>query len=156
MIEFDSTYINYHHLSLLCDRMTCNDKMVSIFRHGINNDDIGPIAKASFEETPKMFLDAAQHAELDTMRGVSANVMCGQEGYFGTSAFQLLLDLNEMKSAAAQKLSAVNLTESIEKGLGTKDNPNDPCAASNLEVQNNVMHISGVDMGEDNDYEPDF
>ena len=36
----------YHHLSVLCDRMTCNDKMVSIFRHGINNDDIGPIAKA--------------------------------------------------------------------------------------------------------------
>jgi hypothetical protein len=26
------------------------------FRHGINNDDIGPIAKASFEETPEMFL----------------------------------------------------------------------------------------------------
>ena len=52
VIEFDSTYINYHHLSVLCDRMTCNDKMVSIFRHGINNDDIGPIAKASFEETP--------------------------------------------------------------------------------------------------------
>ena len=86
VMEFDSTYINYHHISLLCDRMTCNDKMVSIFRHGINNDDIGPIAKASFEETPEMFLKAARHAELDPMRGVSANIMCGQEGYFGTSA----------------------------------------------------------------------
>ena len=28
--------------------------MISIFRHGINNDDIGPIAKASFEETPNV------------------------------------------------------------------------------------------------------
>ena len=45
--------------------------MVSIFRHGINNDDIGPIAKASFEETPEMFLRAARHAELDLMTGVS-------------------------------------------------------------------------------------
>ena len=62
VIEFDSTYINYHHLTLLCDRMACNDKMVSIFRHGINNDNIGPIAKASFEETPEMFLKAARHA----------------------------------------------------------------------------------------------
>ena len=52
--------------------------MISIFRHGINNDNIGPIAKASFEETPEMFLKAARHAELDIMRGVSANVMCGQ------------------------------------------------------------------------------
>ena len=65
-------------MSILCDRMTCADKMISIFRHGINNDDIGPIAKASFEETPEMFLRAARHGELDPMRGVSANVMCGQ------------------------------------------------------------------------------
>ena len=59
-IEFDGAYINYHHLTMLADRMCCNDKMVSIFRHGINNDDIGPIAKASFEETPEMFLKAAK------------------------------------------------------------------------------------------------
>ena len=81
---------NDHHLSLLCDRMTYSYKMISIFRHGINNDDIGPIAKASFEETPEMFLKAARHAELDIMRGVSSNVMCGQEGYYGTNCFQLL------------------------------------------------------------------
>ena len=30
-------------------------KDISIFRHGINNDNVGPIAKASFEETPEMF-----------------------------------------------------------------------------------------------------
>ena len=54
----DTTYINYHHLSILCDRMTATKKMVSVFRHGINNDNIGPIAKASFEETPEMFLRA--------------------------------------------------------------------------------------------------
>ena len=89
---FDSTYINYHHLTVLCDRMTCNDGngMVSIFRHGINNDNIGPIAKASFEETPEMFLKAARHGEIDNMRGVSANVMCGQQGFYGTNCFKLL------------------------------------------------------------------
>ena len=82
VLEFDGTYINYHHIELLCDRITNTQKMVSIFRHGINNDDIGPLAKASFEETPEMFLRAARHAELDNMRGISANVMCGQEGFF--------------------------------------------------------------------------
>ena len=56
VIEFDGTYVNAHHLGLLCDRMTYTNKMISIFRHGINNDNIGPIAKASFEETPEMFL----------------------------------------------------------------------------------------------------
>ena len=63
-IEFNGSYINHRHLALLCDRMTVTKNMVSVFRHGINNDDIGPIAKASFEETPEMFLRAARHAEL--------------------------------------------------------------------------------------------
>ena len=93
VIEFDSTYINYHHLSLLCDRMTNTYKMISIFRHGINNDNIGTIAKASFEETPEMFLRAAKHAELDIMTGISANIMCGQQGYYGTSSFDIMLDV---------------------------------------------------------------
>jgi len=50
------------------------------------------LPKLHFEETPEMFLRAARHAELDPMRGVSANVMCGQQGYFGTAAFQVMLD----------------------------------------------------------------
>ena len=76
--------------------MTCNSTLVSVFRHGINNDNIGPIAKASFEETPEQFLKAARHGELDNMRGVSSNVMCGQEGYFGTSSFSIELDVEKM------------------------------------------------------------
>ena len=96
VIEFDGTYINYHNFSALIDRMSFTEKLISIFRHGINNDDIGPIAKASFEETPEMFLRAARHGELDNMRGFSANVMCGQEGYYGTSAFQVIVDTDRL------------------------------------------------------------
>ena len=66
--------------------------MVSVFRHGINKDDIGPIAKASFEETPEMFFKAASHGELDLLTGVSSNVMCGQKGFFGTNMFQVVYD----------------------------------------------------------------
>ena len=90
VIEFDGTYINYHHFSVLCDRMSYTYKLISIFRHGINNDNIGPMAKASFEETPEMFIKAAKHAEVDIMRGISANIMCGQQGYYGTSSFQVM------------------------------------------------------------------
>ena len=138
VIEFDSTYINYHHLSVLCDRMTCNDKMVSIFRHGINNDDIGPIAKASFEETPEMFLRAARHAELDPMRGVSANVMCGQEGYFGTSAFQVLLDTERMQAPKKRSPKKEAVTEAIMQGLAKAPPASGPCAPDNLEIGNKV------------------
>ena len=35
VMEFSGVYINYHHLSLLCDRMTCSKNMMPIYRSGI-------------------------------------------------------------------------------------------------------------------------
>jgi len=156
VISFDGTYINYHNYSVLVDRMTFTHKMISIFRHGINNDNIGPIAKASFEETPEMFLKAARHADLDTLRGISANIMCGQEGFFGTSAFQVVLDIEEMqKLDATSEYKPVNVEDEIDKffdsGAQSKED-----ACNKIGIQNNVITIHAVDMGKDNDYNPGF
>jgi DNA-directed RNA polymerase II subunit RPB1 len=157
VVEFDGTYINYHNYSVLVDRMTATSKLISIFRHGINNDNIGPIAKASFEETPEMFLKAARHAELDTFRGVSANVMCGQEGFFGTSCFQVVLDIEEMqKLEATSEYKPFDVDEEIEKAFGNIENPDDPCGVNKISIQNNVVTIKANDMGDDNDYNPGF
>ena len=157
VIEFDGAYINYHNYSVLVDRMTYTSKMISIFRHGINNDNIGPIAKASFEETPEMFLKAARHAELDTLKGISANVMCGQEGFFGTSAFQVVLDIDEMiKMEAAVEYKNVDIVEEIDKFFGDIDNPDDKCSVNKITIQNNVISIKPKDMGGDNEYNPGF
>ena len=156
VLEFDGAYVNAHHMALLCDRMTFNFRMISIFRHGINNDDIGPIAKASFEETPEMFLKAARHAELDTMRGISANVMCGQEGLYGTAAFQVVLDLNEMinldeKYKYEYKSAEDIIEETLFAGLGEKE---EMCSKRQLEIETNVSNIKMEEMGKDNDYDP--
>jgi DNA-directed RNA polymerase II subunit RPB1 len=157
VVEFDGTYINYHNYSVLVDRMTFTDKLISIFRHGINNDNIGPIAKASFEETPEMFLKAARHAELDTMRGVSANVMCGQEGFFGTGSFQVVLDIEQMQELeAVSEYKPLNIEDEIEKFFGKIDNPDDPCGINKISIQNNVITIKEEDMGKDNNYDPGF
>jgi DNA-directed RNA polymerase II subunit RPB1 len=156
VIEFDGTYINYHNFSILVDRMTYSYKMISIFRHGINNDNIGPIAKASFEETPEMFLKAARHAELDTFKGISANVMCGQEGYFGTSAFQVVLDIEELQKLQADSYNPIDIENEVDKFLEKVDNPDDPCSLNNLTIQNNVSTIKPLNTGEDNDYNPGF
>ena len=156
VIEFDGTYLNYHHMALLCDRMTFTSKMISIFRHGINNDDIGPIAKASFEETPEMFLKAARHGELDMMRGISANVMCGQEGLFGTASFQVVLDLNEMiKLDEKYRYEYEDKNDLIDKGLfnGFEDEK-DACSTKNLTIEDNIVNIHTEDLGGDNDYNP--
>ena len=163
VIEFDSTYINYHHLTMLCDRMTCNNKMISIFRHGINNDDIGPIAKASFEETPEMFLRAAKHGELDMMKGVSSNIMCGQQGYFGTNCFKVLSDIEYMMSINQadsenkdedDKSNNYMSIDDIESQLNdTEDDLH--CNIENLRIHTNVENIKTHTILDD-DYEIDF
>ena len=157
VIEFDGTYINYRNFSVLVDRMTYTSKMISIFRHGINNDNIGPIAKASFEETPEMFLKAARHAELDTLKGVSANVMCGQEGFYGTSSFQLVLDVKTLQELQEESnYKAIDTENEIESFFDSGDNPEDPCSINNLSINNNVTSIKTENLGSDDDYNPGF
>jgi DNA-directed RNA polymerase II subunit RPB1 len=160
LTEIDSLFadagVNYRHLGLLIDTMTRNGRLMSVDRYAINKNNIRPLAKASFEETPEMFLKAARHADLDTMRGISANVMCGQEGFFGTSAFQVILNIEEMqKLDAASEYKPMDVNEEIEKFFGETDNQ-DKCSINNIAVQNNVITIHAEDMGADNDYNPGF
>jgi len=151
----ENSYINYHHLTMLCDRMTYSTKMISIFRHGINGDDIGPLAKASFEETPEMFLKAARHGELDHMRGISANVMCGQEGNFGTSSFQVILDLDKMKKLEEEEYIPENKTEYIENMFKNIDKQKTKCNDRTLKIDSNI-NTNNITESVDDDYMPDL
>ena len=141
VMEFSDVYINYHHLSLLCDRMTCTKNMVSIFRSGILNDNIGPIAKGTFEVHTEVFLNAARHADFDHMRGVSANVMMGQVGYYGTNAFNLVLDMKETEKLADAQIDVSDITTEIEKMFITSESKSDICSKSNIVIQNNIANI---------------
>jgi DNA-directed RNA polymerase II subunit RPB1 len=156
VLEFDGSYINAHHIGLLCDRMTFSHKLISIYRHGINNDDIGPIAKASFEETPEMFLKAARHAELDTLRGISSNVMCGQEGMFGTASFQVVLDINEMiKLEEKYKYEYEDKEKLIEDGLFEGLSlEQDNCSRDKIHIDTNISNIKAEDLGTIGKYDP--
>lgn len=89
---FESVGVNYRHLCLLCDVMTRFGRLMSIDRYGINKNDIGTLAKASFEETEKILLKAALFGEVDPVTSVSANIMMGQPIRGGTAFSQILLD----------------------------------------------------------------
>lgn len=144
-------YINYHHLSLLCDRMTCSKNMISVFRTGILNDDIGPIAKSTFEVHTKVLLDAARHANFDHVKGVSANVMCGQHGCYGTNAFQVILDVAEMSALDVLEVNTTNRRDEIEKEFGLSHADTDACPRANIEIKNNIDNIKRTDVGLCND-----
>jgi DNA-directed RNA polymerase beta' subunit len=137
VMEFSDVYINYHHLSLLCDRMSVTKNMVAIFRSGLHNDNIGPIAKATFEVHTEILLHSARHADFDEMRGVSANVMCGQMGYYGTGAFNVVLDMKEIN-----KLEDAEIITTLDGAdISIKSDKTKECAKSTIEIKNNIASI---------------
>ena len=142
VMEFSGVYINYHHLGLLCDRMTCNQNMVPIFRSGLLSDNVGPISKATFEVHTEVLLNASRHGEFDHMRGVSANVMCGQYGNYGTGAFNVLLDMDEMS-----KLSEVQIIPKtdIENMFELHKESNDVCSTDTISLQNNITNLNIIE-----------
>jgi DNA-directed RNA polymerase II subunit RPB1 len=158
-MEFSDVYINYHHTSLLCDRMTCNKDMVSIFRSGLLNDNVGPIAKASFEVHTEVFLNAARHADFDHMRGVSANVMCGQYGYYGTSAFEIVLDMKQFETLDDKQVDTTHTETAIDK-MFSKGTDANQCSKQNLMIQNNITNMkhsaNATEVCVDDDYDPGF
>jgi DNA-directed RNA polymerase II subunit RPB1 len=114
---------------------------ISIFRSGLLSDDVGPIAKATFEVHTEVLLNASRDGEFDHMRGVSANVMCGQFGNYGTGAFQVVLDMKEMEKLDAFDVNVTSVQESIEKGFEKRGTTGD-CSKSDIAIQNNIANIA--------------
>jgi DNA-directed RNA polymerase II subunit RPB1 len=157
VMDFSGVYINYHHASVLCDRMTSNHNMVAIFRSGILNDDIGPISKSTFEVHTEVLLEASRHADFDHMRGVSANVMMGQMGTYGTGAFNLVLDTDAYKNMESVDVNRINREEEIDEMFGGLEDKNDSCAKQNIQINNNISAIKQNDKGDcDDDYDIGF
>ncbi|XP_068728449.1 DNA-directed RNA polymerase II subunit RPB1-like [Montipora capricornis] len=97
VISFDGLYVNYRHLALLCDIMTCRGHLMAITRHGINRQEVGALMRCSFQETVDVLMDAASHAEVDTLRGVSECLILGKLPRLGTGSFDLMLDAEKCK-----------------------------------------------------------
>jgi DNA-directed RNA polymerase II subunit RPB1 len=131
---FESVGVNYRHLCLLCDVMTRFGRLMSIDRYGIKKNDVGTLAKASFEETQNILLKAALYGEVDPVTGVSANIMMGQPIRGGTAFSQILLDDQVLPKLLADvdinKYKGV-LEEEEEGDLLESELPlNDPCASA--------------------------
>ncbi len=145
---FNEVGLNYRHLGLLCDMMTRQGRFMSIDRYGINKSNIGPLAKASFEETAKILLKASLFGEMDPVTGVSSNIMMGQTIRGGTSFSQLLLD----EAALPRLLEGLPIDEMDEDENEAEimakleiDDINDACATShfhmNVTMPSNTISI---------------
>lgn len=97
VISFDGSYVNYRHMSMLCDVMTSRGYLMAITRHGVNRQDVGALMRCSFEETVDILMEAASSAEIDPLSGISENIMVGQQIPGGTGSFGLILDVEKCK-----------------------------------------------------------
>jgi DNA-directed RNA polymerase beta' subunit len=90
------TGINVCHSRLLVDKMTYNGTIVSISRYAMRSEGSGPLGKASFEETLDNLLNAAVSGERESTDGVSAGIICGKLGKFGTGLCELRIDVRKL------------------------------------------------------------
>jgi DNA-directed RNA polymerase II subunit RPB1 len=155
---FESVGVNYCHLCLLCDVMTRFGKLMSIDRYGINKNDIGTLAKASFEETEKILLKAALFGEVDPVTGVSANIMMGQPIRGGTAFSQILLDdmmLPELLKSIDIEKNKGRLEQEEEGVLSRLDESDaqllDPCSSPQFKMNMVMPRMSTVLEEEDVD-----
>jgi hypothetical protein len=90
--------VGRRHIELLADSMTYQGKISSVNRYGIDRNQIGPMAKASFEESVRNFFIAAVNGETDQM-GVSASLMAGRLVKCGTGFMEMVLNEDMLKKA---------------------------------------------------------
>ncbi|OLL22690.1 DNA-directed RNA polymerase II subunit rpb1 [Neolecta irregularis DAH-3] len=146
VIEFDGSYVNYRHLSLLCDVMTSRGHLMAITRHGINRAETGALMRASFEETVEILLDAAAFGSKDDCRGVSENIMLGQLAPLGTGEFDVLLD----EQLLSQVILDPRYQATAAVGIGGKTSLHDGAATpydGRSPVYHDQQYIGSPDAG---------
>lgn len=89
--------INPCHSKLLVDKMTYNGTIVSISRYAMRSEGSGALSKASFEEPFDNLLSAAVYGEKELTDGVSAGIICGKLGRFGTGMCDVRVDVEKLQ-----------------------------------------------------------
>jgi len=132
----NDAFVSPRHLDLLCDKMCQFGEIMSVNRHGIKKENIGPLAKASFEETTDQLLDASLFGEFDNIKGVSSNIMVGQIPTCGTGDSTLLLDEDMLPTQDKTKNdTGTGTEEDYEKDkidINKYFETNDYCVASDV------------------------
>ena len=88
--------INPCHSKLLADKMTYNGVIASISRYAMRTEGSGALSKASFEETLDNLLNAGVNGERECTDGVSASIICGKLGKFGSGVCELKVDIAKL------------------------------------------------------------
>ena len=88
--------VSKRHLYLLINSMTLLGNIMSVSRYGIDRKQVGPLAKACFEQPIDNFLFSATKGEVDLLKGVTSNICLGKLNKMGTGLCDLYLDQRKL------------------------------------------------------------
>jgi len=74
----------------VADLMTASGKVQAIGRHGVSGKKTSVLARAAFEITTNVILQAALTGEVDHLGGVAENIIVGQPVNLGTGAIDVV------------------------------------------------------------------
>jgi DNA-directed RNA polymerase II subunit RPB1 len=95
-----SVTVNYPHIAVVCDHMTSQGYITSVDRNGVSKISTDTLARASFEKTMAIFVDAAIFSEVDNLTSVSSKIIIGSPFQGGTGYCSLSLDTDMLETSA--------------------------------------------------------
>jgi hypothetical protein len=100
-VFFDENYVNPKHLSLIADFQTSLGRLLSITPRSVALLNTGPLAKASFEEPMKAFIEGAAFGKVEDIKNTSTSIFVGKRMVMGTGSFGTRLDVPLLEAADA-------------------------------------------------------
>lgn len=97
--------VNDCHVRLLVEKMTFKGKPSSITRYTMRINDVGPLSKATFEQSVDVIHSAAFRGEIDRLNGISASIVVGNHVRVGTGMIDLVLDWEKIQHQQNNSLS---------------------------------------------------
>jgi DNA-directed RNA polymerase subunit A" len=83
--------VDIRHIMLVADLMTATGEIRQIGRHGISGQQSSVLARAAFEVTVRHLIQASVIGEEDYLRGITENVILGQNVPLGTGSIDLFM-----------------------------------------------------------------
>jgi len=97
-LEEQGLEVDSRHIMLVADLMTSKGYLQQIGRHGIAGTKTSVLARAAFEITVPTIAKAALEGQIETLRGVTENVIVGATVPVGTGMVDLYMKVKEQNA----------------------------------------------------------
>jgi DNA-directed RNA polymerase beta' subunit len=156
-VFFDDNYVNPKHLSLVADFQTSLGRLLSITPRSVALQNPGPLAKASFEEPMKAFIEGAAFGKIEDIKNTSTSIFVGKRMIMGTGSFGTRLDIPALERADAIREERRRLCEETQN-YNVPDckevEPKEDLDTKELEalLHDNNIDDGGLDFTNDGDF----